>query len=195
MKHFVFGYGSLICPQSRAITAPTLRNAVAEPVVVENIDRVWSARCRARTDAQDETSRAASKARDHIRGWTPMGVRIRCGSRCNGVLIHVDDEELRRFDVREAGYVRRRIELAHVHRHVESEKLLSESLPLWPESSTDRDGSRREELAEDLRCPECRLVFEQGAEQRRRARSSAGAHTSPQKSEDIAVWVYVQSEK
>ena len=44
MKNFIFGYGSLICPQSRAITAPTLSNAIAEPVVVNHIERTWSAR-------------------------------------------------------------------------------------------------------------------------------------------------------
>lgn len=124
-----------------------------------------------------------------------MGVKIRRGGRCNGVLIHVDDEELQRFDVREGGYVRRRVDLAHVHRHIESETLIGESLPLWPESSMDPDGACREELAEDARCPECRLVFERGADERRRARRTADEHASLQESEDIAVWVYVQSEE
>mmetsp|Transcript_6831 Transcript_6831/g.11984 ORF Transcript_6831/g.11984 Transcript_6831/m.11984 type:complete len:328 (+) Transcript_6831:146-1129(+) len=204
MKHFVFGYGSLICPQSRAITAPTLQDAIAEPVVIDKIERTWSARVtkkQARSNAGEDSRgpSSASNGRDHIRGWTPMGVRFRHGAKCNGVLIHVDEKELMRFDVREGGYVRQMIELADIHGHVDSDKLIDESMPLWPTSSMevvdDDVSSFREKLAlEDVKCSECRRVFQKASEMRRQSSSTSSECDSSQGSEDIAVWVYVQSE-
>ena len=109
MKHFIFGYGSLICPQSRAVTAPTL-TSVAEPVVIHGIERTWSARV-----TKDPSN--SNGSRDHIEGWTPMGVRVKRGTKCNGVLICVDEEELERFDIREGKkrriYVLMRFHLIH----------------------------------------------------------------------------------
>ena len=44
-QQFVFGYGSLICPHSRAITAPGLADKTATPVLVRHVERtltsVW----------------------------------------------------------------------------------------------------------------------------------------------------------
>mmetsp|Transcript_27072 Transcript_27072/g.43992 ORF Transcript_27072/g.43992 Transcript_27072/m.43992 type:complete len:333 (-) Transcript_27072:112-1110(-) len=204
MKHFVFGYGSLICPQSRVITAPTLEDAIAEPVVIEKIERTWSARvtkkqARSSTGEDLNDSSSASNGREHIRGWTPMGVRFRPGAKCNGVLIHVDEEELGRFDVRESGYVRQTIELADIHRHVDSDKLIDGTLPLWPtgQMEVDDDGvsSTSDQLAlDDVGCSECRLVFEKASAKRRQASSTSSLCDSTQECDDIAVWVYVQSE-
>ena len=84
--HYVLGYGSLICPQSRAITAPTLANRAAIPVVVQNVERTWAKRSR--------------------RGMTVMGVRFRKGAECVGVLLPVTETELAQFDKREVGYDR-----------------------------------------------------------------------------------------
>eukprot|EP00581_Thalassiosira_minuscula_P004394 CAMPEP_0183736512 /NCGR_PEP_ID=MMETSP0737-20130205/49474_1 /TAXON_ID=385413 /ORGANISM="Thalassiosira miniscula, Strain CCMP1093" /LENGTH=330 /DNA_ID=CAMNT_0025970529 /DNA_START=1 /DNA_END=993 /DNA_ORIENTATION=+ len=206
MKHFVFGYGSLICAQSRAITAPTLRNVIAEPVIIDKIERTWSARVTIRqarsstgedsrernpSSKPNSSSSSSSDGRDHIRGWTPMGVRFRQGAKCNGVLIHVDDEELMRFDVREAGYVRQRIDLADIHCHIDSEKLMDESLPLWPVSDDDNSSSLREQIAlKNVKCSECRVVFEKAYAKRKQS----GCSTSTSLVEDISVWVYVQSE-
>lgn len=128
-----------------------------------------------------------------------MGVRFRPGAKCNGVLIHVDEEELGRFDVRESGYVRQTIELADIHRHVDSDKLIDGTLPLWPtgQMEVDDDGvsSTRDQLAlDDVGCSECRLVFEKASAKRRQASSTSSLCDSTQECDDIAVWVYVQSE-
>jgi hypothetical protein len=84
--HFVFGYGSLICPDSRAITAPTVAERSAIPVTVQNVERTW--------------------AKQSKRGMTAMGVRFREGAECVGVLVPVNDDELSQFDAREIGYDR-----------------------------------------------------------------------------------------
>lgn len=44
VQEFVFGYGSLMCPVSRSITAPSLANKTATPVVVKNVERTWAKR-------------------------------------------------------------------------------------------------------------------------------------------------------
>jgi hypothetical protein len=41
-SHYIFGYGSLLCPISRAITIPTLKHRVATPVKVKHLQRMWS---------------------------------------------------------------------------------------------------------------------------------------------------------
>jgi len=85
--HYIFGYGSLICPTSRAVTAPTLKHRVATPVKVHHLQRVWSfpvPQC----------------------AMTFMGVRRTTGATCVGVLVPVSEEELCQFDVRELGYDR-----------------------------------------------------------------------------------------
>ena len=133
-----------------------------------------------------------------------MGVRFRDGAKCNGVLIHVDEEELMRFDVREAGYDRQKIDLADIHCHVDSDKLVDANLPLWPTSREEEvcsdginsESSFREQLV-DVRCSECRLLF-QKAHEKRKMKNMNRAITQDDgslKNEDIAVWVYVQSEK
>jgi hypothetical protein len=168
MKHFIFGYGSLICPQSRSQTAPTLQAAIAEPVIIYHIERTWSAR------VLKGDSLVLDASRDHIRGWTPMGIRKRQGASCNGVLIHVDDEELARFDVREEGYKRHRIDLVDVYPH-ESED----------DSSTA-----------GVRCPQCRIVFERAHKKRNSANLMNDSKSDQMMEEpDIAVWVYIQNEE
>jgi hypothetical protein len=102
IRHFIFGYGSLICPQSRSITAPTLTGVPATPAIVYNLQRTWSAR--------------VADPKLHLEGTTAVGVRFRRGHKCSGVLIEVDEEELARFDEREQGYDRKLIGLEHVHR-------------------------------------------------------------------------------
>ena len=85
--HYIFGYGSLICPASRAVTAPTLQHRLATPVRVRDLERLWSfpvAQC----------------------GMTFMGIRLAKNATCVGVLIPVNDEELMQFDARELGYDR-----------------------------------------------------------------------------------------
>jgi cation transport regulator ChaC len=150
--NFIFGYGSLICPQSRAVTAPTL-TSVAEPATMNNIERTWSARV-----MRGPSCGSGSANRKHIKGWTPMGVRIRKGVKCNGVLFCVDEQELHRFDVREAGYRRHRIDVSHVIPHVETDDLIDAQMPFWPEN--ERYEEFRKLALKNVRCADCRLVFE-----------------------------------
>lgn len=85
--NLVFGYGSLICPNSRAITAPTVADRTALPVSIKGVERTWT--------KKSQTSKATS-----------MGVQFRDGAECVGILVPVDDEELSAFDKREVGYDR-----------------------------------------------------------------------------------------
>jgi cation transport regulator ChaC len=94
LTHFVFGYGSLICPESRAITAPEQSHKIATPVQVNNVERVWSKRT--------------------ARGMTAMGVRFVQDAACIGVILPVSDKELTLFDEREQGYDRVPLELSNV---------------------------------------------------------------------------------
>jgi cation transport regulator ChaC len=84
--NFVFGYGSLMCAESRAITSPETGNKVATPVVVQGLERTWAKRTK--------------------RGMTAMGVRFVEEVECVGVILPVNQEELRKFDKREQGYDR-----------------------------------------------------------------------------------------
>jgi cation transport regulator ChaC len=94
IQHFVFGYGSLICPHSRAITAPDQAHKIATPVVVHGVERTWSKRTN--------------------RGMTAMGVRFSTEAECVGVLLPVNDQELSQFDEREMGYDRVALNLDNV---------------------------------------------------------------------------------
>ncbi|CAB9528870.1 expressed unknown protein [Seminavis robusta] len=87
IQQFVFGYGSLICPHSRAITAPTLAERTVTPVLVRHVERTWA------------------KAVPSV-GFTAMGVRFADDAECVGVLVPVNDRELSQFDARERGYNR-----------------------------------------------------------------------------------------
>ena len=93
IQHFIFGYGSLICPHSRAVTAPTLAQKTATPVLVKHVERTW---------AKVST------------GFTAMGVRFQDDAECVGVLLPVDDVELEQFDEREQGYNRVPLSIRHI---------------------------------------------------------------------------------
>jgi hypothetical protein len=95
MQHYVFGYGSLICPHSRALTAPSMATKTATPAMVQDMERIWSKRVR-------------------TAGMTAMGVRFQTGSTCVGVLLPVTLSELEQFDEREMGYDRVLLELNEV---------------------------------------------------------------------------------
>ena len=72
---FIFGYGSLICPDSRAITAPSVAHrGVSIPVLVQNDERAWNKRSKS--------------------GTTFLGIRFREGTECTGVLLEVTDDEI-----------------------------------------------------------------------------------------------------
>ncbi len=94
VHHYVFGYGSLICPESRSITNPGLANKEPLPVVIQDVERVWSART--------------------VSGYTAMGVQHREGAECTGILIEVSGDELEDLDKREANYGRLPIRLENI---------------------------------------------------------------------------------
>jgi len=90
--HSQTGYGSLICPHSRAVTVSSKQqlgqphDVAALPVVVKGLERTWTKRT--------------------TRGMTAMGVLPVPGAECVGVLVPVTDEDLGKFDQREQGYDR-----------------------------------------------------------------------------------------
>jgi len=90
--HYIFGYGSLICADSRSRTGVS---GTAEPIEVMGISRRWSA---------------------HTPEWpaTAVGAHIEATSTCNGVYFEVDEENLSRFDNRERGYSRIQLEWKNV---------------------------------------------------------------------------------
>ncbi|KAJ3046275.1 hypothetical protein HDV00_000088 [Rhizophlyctis rosea] len=99
VSHYLFGYGSLINPQSRLRTVPTPTTAI--PVVVRGLQRAWSYNC------------SHSKS-----AYTAVGV-TRVADRSvvtNGVLVPIEQPELElpRLDVRERYYVRELVRLQDV---------------------------------------------------------------------------------
>ena len=125
-QHYIFGYGSLICPQSRAISAPTLAGKDAHPVLVQHLARTWSARVYHKEHTRvaisiNNTTTTGTEVKDFegechslIEGQTAMGVRQAINHTCSGVLIEVDKVELMQFDEREKGYDRIEIDLLHI---------------------------------------------------------------------------------
>jgi cation transport regulator ChaC len=84
MDNYIFGYGSLICSDSRDRTGQT-GEAIA--VTALDISRSWSVPVE------------ASKT-------TAVGALESAGSQCNGVIFPVSDDNLEKFDIREVGYDR-----------------------------------------------------------------------------------------
>ena len=85
----------MICPDSRAITAPTVADRLAVPVSIKGIERTWT-------------------KKSLVSRTTSMGVQFRDDAKCVGVLIPVDQDELHSFDEREVGYDRYEIQLHNV---------------------------------------------------------------------------------
>jgi hypothetical protein len=96
-QHYVFGYGSLMCPHSRALTAPTLADRCATPVAIHGLQRAFVKRT--------------------TRNMTAMGIRFLNNDKnnhCIGVLIPLNATELAQFDQREQGYERVLLDLRQV---------------------------------------------------------------------------------
>ncbi|MDD1780597.1 gamma-glutamylcyclotransferase [Enterovibrio sp. ZSDZ35] len=96
---YIFGYGSLINEDSRQLTGDT---GEAIPATVSGLERHWG--------------KTGSPVMSHLVVKEGLG-------QCNGVLIHVDDDLLEVFDIREAGY--QRVEL-----DAEKVKTLDETIEL-----------------------------------------------------------------
>ena len=155
-RHFIFGYGSLICSESRAKTAASLRGRAAFPVVVNDLlVRTWSARCRYgnqdgmtavgvqlvlpdcgmdignnRKDAVDTNV----DIDDESDGGSVQKTAEKDQStdreppRCTGVLIEVNKKELIRFDARESNYDRVEIPIDCIEPWSEDEEEFLEEL-------------------------------------------------------------------
>jgi len=82
--HYIFGYGSLICKDSRSRTGIS---STAHPIEVKGIKRKWSV---------------------HTPDWpaTAVSAHIDEQALCNGVYFKVDEANLKKFDQREQGYKR-----------------------------------------------------------------------------------------
>ncbi|GGX62090.1 gamma-glutamylcyclotransferase family protein [Saccharospirillum salsuginis] len=105
--HCLFGYGSLICADSRSRTGIS---GDAIPVEVTGIARRWS--------VPVPSYRA-----------TAVGAHQDPDSHCNGVIFLVDDDNLSRFDTREQGYRRLRIDWTDVK--PAGDHTLPDHYPLW----------------------------------------------------------------
>src|SRR5438445_2421911 len=90
MTDYVFGYGSLINPDSRKLTGPT---GEPIPVRVRGLERSWN----------------VVVTKDKM---TALGVIRRRGALTNGVLVPLPESQLAVFDQREEGYVRTRLDHA-----------------------------------------------------------------------------------
>ena len=105
--HYIFGYGSLICQDSRSRTGIT---SDASPVEVQGIQRRWSM---------------------HSPEWPATAVSAHDSPkhRCNGVYFAVDADNLKNFDRREQGY--QRIQLPWSQVNPLSEQSLPSDGTLW----------------------------------------------------------------
>ncbi len=153
-RHFIFGYGSLICHRSRAITAPSLASKPAIPVVVEHLSRTWSARVPRQYNMIDPGMTTTNELEIH--GQTAMGIVRAKNTKCSGVLIEVDNIELQHFDIREGGYDRVEIDLIHIwglnnddddkEAHVVLEKAIKKRDSVSIESKKYNDSSDVEDI-------------------------------------------------
>ena len=142
-RHFIFGYGSLMCHRSRAITSPSLALKPAIPVVVEHLSRTWSARISHKKNIEKDANIATTE----IDGQTAMGIERVRNKKCSGVLIEVDTLELKHFDAREGGYDRVEIDLRHVWGLVD--ELDGEAHAVLQQASYKRTSSQLKQEVDD----------------------------------------------
>ncbi|WP_114417915.1 gamma-glutamylcyclotransferase family protein [Marinospirillum perlucidum] len=83
-KHWIFGYGSLICQDSRSRTGSS---GEALPVKIEGLERSWNVPL---ADAD----------------LSVVGIRQQSGHRAGGMLFPVEEDQLPLFDAREREYQR-----------------------------------------------------------------------------------------
>ena len=94
ITHFIFGYGSLISRDSRAMTAPETLKSTEIAVQISGIEPVFAKKSRI--------------------GMTAMGIRLQEGASAVGIIIPVPEKDLVKFDKREQGYSRIEIDLDDV---------------------------------------------------------------------------------
>ena len=104
-EHFIFGYGSLICAESRARTGVS---GEAVDATVQGIERGWIV--------------PVSHSQQ-----TALGAMDNDQARCNGVVFAIDEDNLAKFDERELGYTRRLVP----HDKIDSRQKLPENAKVW----------------------------------------------------------------
>lgn len=124
VQNFVFGYGSLICPESRKLTNPTLARKQALPVLVHNVERQF-------------TARTAS-------GYTAMDLRLNEDAKTTGVLLGpLTDQQLSDLDEREVGYDRLPVPLEDIEMvdFLDEEKFYNHEHPVFLAKENKLDGN------------------------------------------------------
>ena len=127
IQHFIFGYGSLICSKSRAVTIPEHADAVVTPVLVEGLQRVWckrstfgmtavGVRLAHNINSNNIIKNSIKSDRRTDAATTTTAAAIATAAECVGVLLPVGAVDLQRFDEREKGYRRALLDLKQVHR-------------------------------------------------------------------------------
>eukprot|EP00539_Tryblionella_compressa_P015218 CAMPEP_0178833884 /NCGR_PEP_ID=MMETSP0746-20121128/10789_1 /TAXON_ID=913974 /ORGANISM="Nitzschia punctata, Strain CCMP561" /LENGTH=372 /DNA_ID=CAMNT_0020496337 /DNA_START=99 /DNA_END=1217 /DNA_ORIENTATION=+ len=114
VQHYVFGYGSLICSSSRAISAPSLAASSSGrpplPVRIRNVQRSWSKR--------SQKSSATYLGVHFDSSFNASTNATTSASSCVGVLIPIQDhqDELEALDEREVGYDRHFVPVSWIER-------------------------------------------------------------------------------
>jgi hypothetical protein len=119
--HYIFGYGSLICPQSRAISAPTLAHRRAIPVRVQRLVRTWNCRCETPRatflGVQQVLASEEGRQEEKKQEKQESGAGFRDSNKsCVGVLIQVLANEMSALDERESNYDRHLVGLDRIER-------------------------------------------------------------------------------
>jgi len=105
IKHYIFGYGSLINSISRQVTGDT---GHAVPVKVAGFSRYWA-----------KISEGFGMSSVVV---IPDNETVSVKSQCNGVLVEVSESEFDSFDERERGYQRVLVDAAQVAFYDEADK-------------------------------------------------------------------------
>jgi len=120
--NYVFGYGSLINPDSRGCTVDSTKSARVIKVLAKGLERSWNYNCR-----DTYTAVGVSKVEDK-------------SIACNGVIIPIDDplNDLPKLDERECDYrrvqlFREDIEIIHDHSNetIDDQELLAPNAIIW----------------------------------------------------------------
>ncbi len=94
---YIFGYGSLINPESIAKTLDEpLEAFMVEPAVLQGFERSWSL----------EESVFIDGKRDKEVTMVFLNIKVQKGASCNGVIFPVSKQSLQEFDQRERRYDR-----------------------------------------------------------------------------------------
>lgn len=110
-QHFVFGYGSLICQKSRALTVPSSIHQTALPAIVHGLERTWTVPVNNFSALGVHFVECAVRSSDKKLTF--------CDCDCVGVILPVSDQELKKFDERELGYHRKLLDLDRIELYSE----------------------------------------------------------------------------